>query len=355
MGRKLPSWGNWEPEFLYVGEGMNASIAVTESLDEENWNIERDFHVSGKVVASNIAADMRLQRMLGHLSALMHARPKSVLVVGCGAGVTAGAFVQYPDVQRIVICEIEPLIPPAARRYFGEENHHVLNDKRTEVVLDDARHYVLTCGQKFDIVTSDPIHPWVKGAASLYSREYFELCKQRLNPGGVVTQWVPLYESNAEAVKSQIATFLEVFPEGTIWSSDKHEHGYDLVLLARVEPTVFDIEQIQERLERDDHAEAKRSLKEVGLDSGIALAETYAGRKADLQPWLADAQINLDRNLRLQYLAGFGLNLEQAGDIFSAMKAHRKYPEGLFVATTADERRLRKEFEAGEAPEAEGE
>ena len=134
---------------------------------------------------------MRLQRMLGHLPALLHPKPRSVLVVGCGAGVTAGSFVLHPDVERIVICEIEPLIPQVAAAFFGEENYNVLEDPRVEVVYDDARHYVLTTHEKFDIITSDPIHPWVKGSATLYTEEYFELCKRHLNPGGLSRSGYP--------------------------------------------------------------------------------------------------------------------------------------------------------------------
>jgi spermidine synthase len=107
-------------KFQFVGEGTNASVAVTELFGV------RSFHVSGKVEASSEPADMRLQRMLGHLPALLHPRPRSVLVVGCGAGVTAGSFVVHPEVERIVICEIEPLIPKVVARHFGGENHDVL-------------------------------------------------------------------------------------------------------------------------------------------------------------------------------------------------------------------------------------
>ena len=118
----------------------------------------------------------------------------------------------------------------------------MLNDPRVEVVYDDARHYILTTQEKFDIITSDPIHPWVKGSATLYTKEYFELCKRHLNPGGVITQWVPLYESNLNAVKSEIATFFEVFPDGTIWSNDISGEGYDIVLLGQAEPAQIDVD-----------------------------------------------------------------------------------------------------------------
>ena len=196
---------------LYAGEGMNSSIAISEWDDGAI-----QFHVSGKVEASTEPYDMRLQRMLGHLPALFHPRPSSVLVVGFGAGVTAGSFTRYPSMQRIVICEMEPLVPRIASVFFPKENYDVLHDPRTRVIYDDARHYILTSPDKFDIITSDPIHPWVKGSATLYSKEYFELVKAHLNPGGIVTQWVPLYETDLQTVKSEIATFFDVFPDGTV-------------------------------------------------------------------------------------------------------------------------------------------
>jgi spermidine synthase len=317
-----------EVEFLYVGEGLNASVAVTQSLDGV-----RNFHVSGKVEASSEPQDMRLQRMLGHLPALVHPRPRSVLVVGCGAGVTAGSFVVHPEVERIVICEIEPLIPQVVARHFGKENHDVLRDPRVEVVYDDARHFILTTHETFDVITSDPIHPWVKGAAVLYSKEYFELCKRRLNPGGVVSQWVPLYESSPDVVKSELATFFAVFPEGTVWANEVDYDGYDTVVLGQVDGTAIDVDGMQRRLSRRDHSGVAQSLDEVGFSSVIALLATYAGRGPELRPWLADAQINRDVNLRLQYLAGMGRRFQQENQIHDQMLAYRTFPVGLFVAS----------------------
>jgi spermidine synthase len=319
-------------EILYAGEGMNASIAIS------RWNDGAvQFHVSGKVEASTEPYDMRLQRMLGHMPALLHSKPRSVLVVGFGAGVTAGSFVLHPEVQRIVICEMERMIPPVATRFFGRENNNVLHDPRVEMVYDDARHYVLTTREKFDVITSDPIHPWVKGSATLYSKEYFELVKQHLNPGGIVTQWVPLYETDLNTVKSELATFFDVFPSGTIWGNDTSGGGYDTVLLGQAEPTKIDVDQLQEKLERPDQARVAASMREVGFGSAIALLSTYAGQGPDLRSWLADAEINRDGNLRLQYLAGLALNKSMEGAIYSQMLTYRRYPENLFVVS--DQRR----------------
>jgi len=338
-GRYLPSWDG-EADILYMGEGMNASIAVSEF---ENGVL--NFHVSGKVEASSDSQDMRLQRMLGHIPALLHPKPRSVLVVGCGAGVTAGSFTLYPDVERIVICEIEPLIPQVVAEYFGNENYNVLRDPRVEVVYDDARHYVLTTQEKFDIITCDPIHPWVKGAATLYTKEYFELCRRHLNPDGLVTQWVPLYESNVDVVKSELATFFEVYPHGTIWSNDDRGKGYDLVLLGQTDATKINVDELQQRLDRDDYRPVAKSVKSVGFGSAADLLATYAGQGPDLEPWLKDAEINRDRNLRLQYLAGMGLNSRRRESIYEELLGYRKFPEELFVASDQRKEELRKAIE----------
>ncbi len=108
---------------------------------------------------------------------------------------------------------MEPLIPPTATQYFAKENYNVMHDPRAQIVYDDARHFVLTTREKFDIITSDPIHPWVKGSATLYSKEYFELVKQHLNPGGIVTQWVPLYESDIAHGEERNRHVLRGLPE----------------------------------------------------------------------------------------------------------------------------------------------
>jgi spermidine synthase len=323
--------------FLYQGEGLNSSIAVSESEGGV-----RNFHVSGKVEASTEVHDMRLQRLLGHMSALMHPDPKSVLVVGFGAGVTAGSFVLHPGVTRIVICEIEPLIPRMVAPYFSKENYDVVSDPRVEIVYDDARHYILTTNEKFDVITSDPIHPWVKGAASLYTKEYFELVKSHLNPGGVVTQWVPLYQSTEDVIKSEVATFFDVFPFGTIWSNQYASGGgYDVVMLAKPEALRFDPAALDARLNRPDHARLEADLTQVELAGVDGLMSTYAGQARDLRPWLADAQINTDRNLRLEYLAGMANNVYDL-QIYQDMLMFRRFPEEMFTTTPEWLERMRR-------------
>ncbi len=315
---------------LYLGEGMNATVAVSETPGGARF-----FHVSGKTEASSLEKDMRLQRMLGHLPALLHPNPRSVLIVGCGAGVTSGSFVLHPSIERIVICDIEPLIPRVVAEHFSNENHHVVHDRRVEIVYDDARHYIATTREKFDIITSDPIHPWVKGSAVLYSQEYFELCRARLNPGGLVTQWVPLYESDRAVVQSEIATFFAAFPHGTIWGNDDDGFGYDTVMLGQTDVPTIDVDALQRRFDRPDHAAIQKTLRDLGLGSAVDLLSTYAGRLPELKTWLQGAEINRDRSLRLQYLAGLQLESGSGAVAYGEILNLRKFPEEMFHASPA--------------------
>jgi spermidine synthase len=338
----------------YVGEGMNVSVAVT-----RNSAGQRFFHGAGKVQASSQAHDMRLQRMLGHLSVLTARDPAKVsdiLVVACGAGVTAGSFVLYPGIKKITVCDIEPLVPKVVAPMFGEENYHIadgidrqnprlVNGKEVTIIYDDGRHYIRTLPreEKFDVITSDPIDPWVKGSAALNTVEYYEMCKSHLKPGGVMTLWMPLYESNVDSAKSMIATFFQVFPNGMIFSNDQQFEGYDAVLLGQVGPARIDVDKLEAMLNRRDYAPIKESLIDVGFGGtgyegdersvAVDLLSTFAGQASDLVEWMRNAQINRDRNLRLQYLSGMWFNSYLGTKILENILDSYRFPNNAFVGS----------------------
>jgi spermidine synthase len=339
-GRYAATWLG-QNEIIYVDEGVTASVAVSRTP-----NGVLNYHNAGKVQASSEPQDMRLQRMLGHITTLVPKNPARVLVIGCGAGVTAGAVSIDPAVKRQTIAEIEPLVPRVVSTHFAEHNFDVVRNPKVDVHLDDARHYLLTTDEKFDAITSDPLDPWVKGAATLYTREFFEVVKQHLNPGGVVTLFVQLYESNEAAAKSEIATFLEAFPDGAVFANTINGQGYDLVLFGQLGGGRINVDEVQKRLDDPANAPVIESLRQVGINSAIELFATYGGSKRDMEPWLRDAQINTDRNLKLQFLAGLGLNLYQSDAIYQAMKRDAKYPEHLFEGSPETLQQLRSRIEA---------
>jgi spermidine synthase len=173
----------------------------------------------------------------------------------------------------------------------------------------------------------------VKGAATLYTEEFFNVVKEQLNPGGVVTLFVQLYETGAPGVKSEIATFMKAFPNGVVFGNTTNGGGYDLVLVGQNGPMKIDIDAIEAKLASPEYAQVAQSLSEIGFNSATDLFATFAGNEQMLRPWLADAQINRDRNLRLQFLAGEGLNQYNQAAIYSQMLQYRQYPEGLFTGS----------------------
>ena len=324
-------------EIIFKGEGMMASVAVSRLS-----NGVLNYHNAGKVQASSEPQDMRLQRMLGHMTTLLPAQNKTMMVIGFGAGATAGAVSIEPRLEAQTIAEIEALVPKVVSTYFSEHNFDVARNPKVKIHIDDARHYLQTTDQKFDGITSDPLDPWVKGAAMLYTKEFFEEVKTHLNPGGVVTLFVQLYESTPAAVKSELATFFEAFPNGVVFGNTSNGEGYDTVLVGSVDPLRINVDEIQAKLSSPEYSRVAQSLREIGFNNAIELFSTYAGSATDLKnTYLKDAAINRDRNLRLQYLAGLGLNLYQAGPIYAEMVSHRGDPGGLFVGSEQTLQQLR--------------
>ncbi|HXA66852.1 MAG TPA: fused MFS/spermidine synthase [Bryobacteraceae bacterium] len=323
-GRRMPiNAGN--SKILYTAEGRNSSVAISEWYNGTVY-----VNVNGHVEATTELYDMTLQRMVGHLPALLHPDPRSVLGIGFGAGVSAGTFTRYPGIQKITICEIEPVIPPASTKFFAAQNYSVANNPKTHIVFDDARHYLLTTTEKFDIIASDPLDVFIKGTAALYSREYFEAVKEHLNPGGMFTLYVPLYETDEPTIRSELATFFRAFPNGTLWANLRDGLGYDMVFMGQIEPLKIDLDEVQRRFSRPDYAAVRQSLADIDINSPYDLFSTYTGAGSDLRPWTRSALINTDQNLRLSYLAGWGINSDMADRLYREMLKYRQTPAGTF-------------------------
>jgi spermidine synthase len=324
--------GLWAEAYddLFKKDGRSATVAVQQ---HQHSNF-RAICIGGKIEASNLTVDLRCQRLLGHLPALIHPAPKKVLIVGLGTGTTAGCFVLHPEVESIKICEIEPVVAEASGRFFAVENNRVLEDERTTIVYDDARHFLATTDEKFDVITSDPINSWIHGAAALYSVEHFEECKKHLNPGGIVVQWIPLYEKDLATAKCELGTFLHAFPDAMLWTSwrpsDGTDYRHDIIAIGQLDspqtdkPNKLDLAAIDARINANKQLLAK--LDEVNLGTIPGLMAQFAGEGQRLRPWIGDAELNRDASLRLEYLAGLAIWMVQAHEIFDEIAAFRRYP-----------------------------
>jgi spermidine synthase len=159
------------------------------------------------------------------------------------------------------------------------------------------------------------------------------MVKAHLNPGGYFTLYVPLYESDEETVRSEFATFFQVFPHGTVWANLINGQGYDLVLMGQADPLKIDIDKAEQRLATPEFAPVRRSMREIGFNSATDMYATYLGDEASMRDWLKGAQINTDRNLRLMYLAGWGINAELADVLYRKILAMRRPPGHIFTGS----------------------
>ncbi len=202
-------------KILYTAEGRNSSVAITEWSDGA-----MEVDVNGHVEATTEPYDMKLQRMVGHLPGMLH--PQSE--IGAGHRFRRGRFGRHfhplsRASKRSPSAKSSRSSRPLRRAISPSRITTCCTIPRTHIVFDDARHYLLTTTEKFDIIASDPLDVFVKGTAALYSQEYFESVKRHLKPGGMFTLYVPLYESDERTVKSELATFFEAFPYGTVWAN----------------------------------------------------------------------------------------------------------------------------------------
>ena len=225
----LVGGGSQQATVLYVGRDSLATVSV-EEVRTSHDGLLRALRVNGKVVATSAPVDLRLQRFLGQVPALLHGDVKRAAVIGMGTGMTAGSLLDFPTLEELLVIEISPAVPIAAS-HFSSWNGALLFDERTQVRVADGRHAMALSEERWDLITSDPIHPWTRGSSDLYSLEHFTAMAKHLAPGGVASQWLPLYQLSEEDVKTVIATWCAAFPHTSAWLT-----AYDLALVGSEEP-----------------------------------------------------------------------------------------------------------------------
>lgn len=274
---------------LYERTGAFAMIAV-----REREGGHRSLLVNGKPDASS-SLDMEAQRLMAHLPFVFHPEAKEVLVIGYGSGITAGSLLAHP-VERLTIGEISPEVVTAGP-YFRAHNRAPLEDPRSHLEILDARSLLARSSATYDLVSSEPTNPWIAGVASLFTREFFQLVRNRLRPGGVAVQWVQGYSIRREDFQSMVATFRDVFPQAWLFRGFQ---GADYLLVgtttARV-PQRADLDAIFSR------PLVKEDLADVDIFDGLDIAAHLLAGPADLDAFCQGAELQSDDRLALEFTA----------------------------------------------------
>jgi len=225
-----------DTRLVYHREGIQNTIDIVRSGSD----------ITSLVIGGNVEADdgytqRRHFVLKGHLPLMFLEEPQSVLVVGLGMGITLQATAHHPGVRQVNVVELSPEILEA-HNYLREINGDVVHDPRVSIRIDDGRSYMKLAAAKYDMITADPIHPKVSRVGYLYTREYYQWIRERLKDGGIVCQWMPIYQISPTRLRSAMKTFLEVFPNATFWYVKNHG-----LFVAKIDSPVIDYVLLQKK------------------------------------------------------------------------------------------------------------
>ncbi len=286
----------------------------------------RSLAIDGKVDASN-GADMLTQRLLGLLPTLVHSGPRDALVIGLGSGVTADAVMVSGTVRRMDIVEISPEVVEAAS-LFDEENRRVLRSPGVRLLIGDGRTHLQLTPRRYDVIVSEPSNPWMAGVAALFTREFFEAVRRRLNPDGVFCQWTHTYEIDASDLRSIVRTFASVFPQGTMWLVGDG----DLLLIGTQGNSIE--QQLAGIAERAKSGSVAALLAETGVPRQSVpffLFSLYAGGPGDLASYGGSADIQSDDRMDLEFTAARAMYAPPDGNApaLRALAARAQQPAAI--------------------------
>lgn len=274
-------------ELLMYDEGPTATVSVRRDQDTVSMAI------NGRTNASDSIYDMPTQVMLGQLPLLVAPKIDNGLIIGYATGVTVGAMLQSP-IQSVTCVELEPGTI-AGSEFFNHINNRPLDDPRTNLIIDDARTFLRVTPNRYDIIVSEPSHPWVPGVANLFTQEFFELGRARLNDDGIWVQWVQIYQLSTESLRSVLATYHKVFPHVLVFRVGGLNKGKDLLLIGSNRP--LSLEHLTERF-GDQRITAE--LARVNLKSEADVRSWFVCDESRLGPAVAGAKINTDDNMHIE-------------------------------------------------------
>jgi spermidine synthase len=274
-------------QLLSYEEGLTTSVSVEEAAGHVFLRL------NGKTDAST-AADMPTQVLVGHIPLLLHQDPKDVVVIGFGSGVTIGSALRHP-IRSATIVELEGAVIRAGR-FFEHVNNRPLADPRARLVINDARNFLLLTRDRFDVIISEPSNPWLSGVASLFTREFFQLARDHLRPGGIFAHWLQLYSLTPEVVRTVLATFNAVFPEAVVFQTT----GGDTLLVGSLGPPQVTFHSVVRRITPPAVAE---DLRRVGVRDVEELFARLVLDVEDVPRFAAGAPLNTDDNAYVEFTA----------------------------------------------------
>jgi spermidine synthase len=244
---------------LFHADGPNTSATI---FDDEGT---RSLYINGRA-NGNDKYDYPTMSFGALIPALLAERAQRAFVVGYGLGITVGELAALDSIQSVVVAEISPSVMEGAR-FFDDSNLGARENPKVEIVHGDAYRALLRGEDLYDLIVSEPSHPWVLGVEMVYSKEFLEQARDRLHPHGIYAQWIHRYELDPETLDLVLSTYTSVFEEVSIW----YMLGRDLLLVGFNRSGGSDsLERLIERASREDVLEAFERLNVSSISGFLA-------------------------------------------------------------------------------------
>lgn len=276
---------------VFYEEGRGATVAVAQTRSGDN--VFRRLYIQGVSNSGDAMPSLRYMRLQAMLPLLIHhGEPKSALVIGFGTGITAGAVLHYPQLERIVCVELLPAVLRSGELF--PENYKAGSDPHMQIRIGDGRRELMRSTERYDLITLEPPPPAAEGVVNLYSSDFYRLASKRLESNGLFAQWLPIATQNDDDTRSLVRSFLDVFPYATLWTTELHE----MLLIGSHQPIELNVDQIAERFAQIN---VRTSLKAVGISSPAALLATWVMGREGLERYAANARPVTDNEPRIEY------------------------------------------------------
>lgn len=260
-------------------EGVMATVSVVTDMNGgTHLKINNHFDMGG-------TASLRPDRRQAHLPLLLHPEPKRALFLGLGTGATFAGADHHPGLQAVgveLIPEVRPLLS-----HFRAVSGELSTSQRLRVHSADARRYVASTDERYDVIVADLFHPARDGAGTLYTREHFLTVRSRLAEGGVFCQWLPLFQLDLETLRVIVRTYLDVFPEASAFLADL---SVETPLLGLVTPPLT----IQSLEDRAADPRLARELARVGFQESVEVMGLRVAGAQELRTFAGPGELNTD-------------------------------------------------------------
>lgn len=227
---------------VYQSDDHYGSVALFRKWEPSRQEYVEVLYIDNFNMAGDSVVAKRYTTCLTLLASFLHPEPKRVLVICLGLGNTTNAALQLEETEKVTCVELSAKVVEAFQK--TEAGPEILGHPKLDLRIGDGRNFLLRTDQKFDIISAEPPPPMNAGVVNLYSREYYELCRERLAPGGMAVQWLPVFQMSPFEARTIMSAFQEVFPYSTLWQGGNMQ----LVLIGSVDPIDVNLERFKERV-----------------------------------------------------------------------------------------------------------